>query len=325
MDDEQNILETYKRQFRRQYDVELALGPEIALEKISQPNRIAVIISDFSMPNMDGVQMLNLMKQKIPEAARILITGYADVPTAMKAVNEGAVFRFLTKPCPNELLVEAVKAGVEHWRLLRTEKDILEESLVGCMRIIAETFSGTNPDTFGRALRISEHLKGMALKLGLPDAWRVEMAGFLSPLGNANLPKDLMQKHEQGERLSEEETERVQACRQMWMDLIASFPRIGDIANIMRWQDTRRDDHGPSSSPLSEPDNALESHMLQVVCDYDSLERSGLDPDAAFQRLQACNGLYNPKVLEALKVGLSQKKDVERNFQHADKIGTQTV
>jgi hypothetical protein len=65
--------------------------------------------------------------------------------------------------------------------------------------------------------------------------------------------------------------------------------------------------------------------MLQVVCDYDSLERSGLDPDAAFQRLQACNGLYNPKVLEALKVGLSQKKDVERNFQHADKIGTQTV
>ena len=150
IDDSRNVLDTYRRQFRKLFDVDTAMGAEWGIEKLANEGPYAVVISDFRMPNMDGVEFLNLVKEQMPEASRILITGYADVPTAMKAVNEGSIFRFLTKPCKHEVLSEALIAGVTHHRLFREENDILEQTLNGCLKTITEVFSLSNPDAFGR-------------------------------------------------------------------------------------------------------------------------------------------------------------------------------
>lgn len=99
IDDSRNVLGAYKRQFRKLCAVETALGSEWGIKKLSHDGPYAVVVSDFRMPNVDRVECLNLVEEQMPEASRIFMTRYADVPTAMKAVNEESVFHFLTKPC----------------------------------------------------------------------------------------------------------------------------------------------------------------------------------------------------------------------------------
>jgi predicted signal transduction protein with EAL and GGDEF domain len=120
VDDEPQILEALALTLGRRFNVSMACGPEDALQKLRDAPHMAVIISDMRMPNMSGAEFLAASRRIAPDARRILITGYSDIPTAIAAVNEGQVFRFLTKPCESAELVEAVQAAIA---------DIQEESV----------------------------------------------------------------------------------------------------------------------------------------------------------------------------------------------------
>ena len=330
VDDERNILETYKRQFRKQYDVDLALGPEMAIEKLAQCSSYAVIISDFCMPNMDGVQFLNVVKNTIPKAARILITGFADVNTAMKAVNEGAVFRFLTKPCPHELLTEAIRAGVEHSRLLRTEKDVLESSLIGCLSAITEVFSIFYPDSFGHISRVQRYVRGMVKPMNLADSWRLEVSVMLAHFGTFTLPRDLIHKKYQGQSLSNQERELFEQHPQTGADLLTGIPRFKEVAEIIRYQEKKFDGSGPPQETKQGTDIPLESRMLKVVLDFDALEEGGHSREEAFHQLEAHAEWYDPDCLRSLQESLETEdsyfsesvslKDLTANMILADSV-----
>jgi signal transduction histidine kinase len=131
VDDEPNILEAYQRALRREFEIEIALGGEQGLAAVESRGPFAVIVSDMRMPGMDGVQFLSKVKEKAPDSIRIMLTGYADQHTAIEAVNEGNIFRFLTKPCPPEVLAKALGAGIQQYRLAMAEKNLLEWMLSG--------------------------------------------------------------------------------------------------------------------------------------------------------------------------------------------------
>ncbi|NIQ03497.1 MAG: response regulator, partial [Nitrospinaceae bacterium] len=91
----------------------------------------AVVVSDMRMPDMDGIQFLSRVREHYPQTVRMMLTGYADVKTAMNAVNEGNIFRFMTKPCPPEVFEKVLSAGIEQYRLITAERDLLERTLKG--------------------------------------------------------------------------------------------------------------------------------------------------------------------------------------------------
>lgn len=99
VDDEENVLLAYTRVLRRRFQLQVALGGADALLVLQRDGPFAVIVSDMRMPGMDGVELLSQVKQLAPDSTRIMLTGNADQATAMDAVNHGAIFRFLTKPC----------------------------------------------------------------------------------------------------------------------------------------------------------------------------------------------------------------------------------
>ena len=110
VDDEPNVLAAYERQLRKQFDVVTMQGGEAGLQAVTMSGPYAVVVSDFRMPNMDGIEFLSRVKGISPDTVRMILTGYADVQTAIEAVNEGNVFRFLTKQCPPDSLAKAVTA-----------------------------------------------------------------------------------------------------------------------------------------------------------------------------------------------------------------------
>ncbi|MFP4368302.1 MAG: PP2C family protein-serine/threonine phosphatase [Candidatus Kapaibacterium sp.] len=123
VDDEEQILWAYRKNFARKYNIITASSGEEALEIVSK-NDIAVIITDYNMGGIDGVELLSRLRDISPDTVRMLITGYADLKTAMKAVNEGYIFRFLTKPADLELLLHAIEAALQLFRLIRSEKEL---------------------------------------------------------------------------------------------------------------------------------------------------------------------------------------------------------
>ena len=95
VDDESNVLDGYRRSLGRDFLLETAVGGEDALQRIAQSGSYAVVVSDMRMPGMDGIQVLAAIKTRWPDTIRIMLTGNADKDTAIHAINEGSIFRFL--------------------------------------------------------------------------------------------------------------------------------------------------------------------------------------------------------------------------------------
>lgn len=116
VDDEKNVLNGFKRRFHKKFDVETVLGGEKALELMAQSGPFAVVVSDLRMEGMDGLTFLRQVRTVSPDSVCVMLTGFADLDVAVGSVNEGRIFRFLTKPCPPEVLLETLNESLEHYR-----------------------------------------------------------------------------------------------------------------------------------------------------------------------------------------------------------------
>jgi len=175
VDDEPNVLSGIRRQLGRQYEMDTADGGQAGLEAIAGRGPYAVVVSDMRMPGMDGAQFLALVRERSPDTVRMMLTGNSDLQTAIEAVNRGNIFRFLNKPCPPEDIARALDAGLEQFRLVCAEKELLEKTLAGSIRVLVDMLSLVNPGAFGRASRVRRYMRHMADGLGLPDPWMYEL------------------------------------------------------------------------------------------------------------------------------------------------------
>jgi DNA-binding NtrC family response regulator len=125
VDDELEVLKGLKLHLKRQYVVHLAAGGTEGLEILRDNRHIAVILSDMRMPVMDGAGFLNAARSVAPESVRMLLTGYSDMQSAIAAVNEGQIFRFISKPCPPDQLLGAFSAAVAQHELIVAERVLL--------------------------------------------------------------------------------------------------------------------------------------------------------------------------------------------------------
>jgi len=98
VDDDLNILHSFKRNLRKHFNIATASGGEEGLEKLTQDGPFAVVVSDMRMPGMNGTQFLSQVREKYPNIVRILLTGQADMKDAIEVVNQGQIHQFLTKP-----------------------------------------------------------------------------------------------------------------------------------------------------------------------------------------------------------------------------------
>jgi len=138
VDDEPAVLDGYRRMLHRDFEVDIAVGGEVGLTTIHDCGPYSVVISDMRMPGMNGAEFLSQVRQKSPETVRMLLTGGTDLNAAIDAVNEGNIFRFLTKPCMKETLIEAIHIGLDQYRSIMTEKKLAKKA-----QLIEESMSET--------------------------------------------------------------------------------------------------------------------------------------------------------------------------------------
>ena len=116
VDDDAMVLAGLKRQLRNRFSIDTALSGEDALKQVLENGPYAVIVSDFMMPGMNGIEFLSRVKKSNPDTVRMMLTGTADMPTAIRAVNEGSIFQFHPKPCPADTLCQAIQSAIDKYR-----------------------------------------------------------------------------------------------------------------------------------------------------------------------------------------------------------------
>ncbi len=112
VDDDPMLLAGLKRQLRREFDVFTAGGAQEAIAVMGDSGPFSVVISDFRMPGMNGIELLSRVKDLNPDTVRMMLTGSTDLSTAVQAVNEGNIFQFHLKPCPSDTLARAIHDGI---------------------------------------------------------------------------------------------------------------------------------------------------------------------------------------------------------------------
>jgi DNA-binding NtrC family response regulator len=124
VDDEPNILAALKRLFRRDgHAILTASSGEQGLEMLAR-HKVDVIITDQRMPGMTGVEMLRTAKSLYPDTVRMVLSGYTELQSVTDAINEGAVYRFLTKPWEDEQLREQVRQAFESRGLIEENRQL---------------------------------------------------------------------------------------------------------------------------------------------------------------------------------------------------------
>jgi response regulator RpfG family c-di-GMP phosphodiesterase len=299
VDDEPRIVDSLAVHLRRDYQVLAANGGNSALQLLKEKGAPAVIVSDMRMPGMDGATLLKHVKQLYPETTRILLTGEPGRDAAIAAVNEGQIFRFLTKPCPPDQLRSAIDAGVIHHRLLIAEKVLLQETLIGCIKALIDILAITNPVAFGRATRVKRLATELAASSGRPNFWQLEAAAMLSQIGYISLPIELVEKLYYGKRLTSEERVLADGAPAVAQKLLGRIPRLEQVMEILAASQTKVE--------LSDGLVKDGASILRLVLEYDAQIAQGHTPDVALSSVRAQPGRFESKLVENIEslVGLS--------------------
>lgn len=140
VDDEPSVLTGLRRVLSRQFPTETVVSATEALQRLkAHPERYGVLLSDMRMPEMDGIAVLKEARQLAPGTTRMLLTGNADLHCAIDAVNQGGIFRLLTKPCAPDELRATLAAAMEHHAEQMRQQRLLEAALRAAMSGISQT------------------------------------------------------------------------------------------------------------------------------------------------------------------------------------------
>jgi response regulator RpfG family c-di-GMP phosphodiesterase len=298
VDDEPNVLEGISLHLHRRYEVTRATSGAAGLEALAKDPAIAVVVSDMRMPGMDGAQFLSRVRTSRPDIVRLLLTGQADMQSAIAAVNEGQVFRFLTKPCPPAQLLGALEAAVEQHRLIHAERVLLEQTLNGSIKTLVDVLALTSPMAFGRASRLKARTSALATRLGVAEKWPIEMAAMLSQLGSITLPPEVLEKVAFGGELGEAEQKMVDRLPEVTEQLLGNIPRLEPVRAIL----SRAAKRTAGEVPGEQGDKRtieLGARMLRVALDFDVLENQGSAPARAIDTLRGRGDRYDTRVLDA--------------------------
>ena len=270
VDDDPNILNAFRRQLRKKFDLDFAEGGTIGVEKIEQHGPYAVVVSDMQMPEVNGLEFLCQVRERHPNTVRIMLTGNADQKTATDAVNEGQIFRFINKPCPSEELSNILSAGLEQHRLIEAEQELLSKTLNGSIELMTDVLSMVNPVAFGRSNRVKEIVRKMCSQLKCSKSWRLEIAAALCQIGTVTIPADILEKSYCGESLDPKDQELIDGHPVVAANLVGRIPRLEEVGTIIKLATSKNSE---SEIENLEPSIVEAAKLLELVLTYDAFTR----------------------------------------------------
>ncbi len=310
VDDEPNLLSGITRNLHDQFEFETAATALEALDRLWHNPKIGVIMTDLRMPNMNGIELLIQVKLKFPSVVPLMLSGNADLSEMSQAVNEGHIFRFLTKPCPPDLLAKMLNAALDQRRLIESEKILLQKTLNGSVQVLVDILSMFDSEAFGQAQTLRGLSKYLAEQFD-EDPWIVENAALLSHLSMVTIPTDLIQRYRSGDSLTVQEREIFQNIPKSSANLISQIPRLDVVAKTILYQRKHFNGIGFPNDKIAGSEIPFGSRILKGARDLLDLLQTGLKIPGALEVMQARVGEYDVAILHMIDIC---KETIEKQF-----------
>jgi len=304
VDDQAEVLDDIKVIVAEVCEPYTALNAEEGMKVFENEGPFTIVASDQILPGMNGAEFLAMVSRRDPYCSTMLVTGHANYHDAMRAVNDGHVFRLLDKPYAEQDLIDAIQAGVRQRELLESERVLLHETLVGAVNALTDTLATVKPLFFGRAQRVKRLSGEIARYLKFPHVWQVETAAVFSQMASITLP--------------EEEAENVflrKRLRPQIVELVKKFPEVIDhlLGNIPRLDEVREIIDCLMGNPLPYENKAKEEvykayRIIDAALEHDYLEVEGHDSEVILGTLRGGEKEFDKDVVEAMSQLLHKSK-----------------
>jgi response regulator RpfG family c-di-GMP phosphodiesterase len=228
----------------------------------------------------------------------MMLTGNADQQTAADAVNRGHVFRFLNKPAPPDVLIPALEAGLERHERLRMERELLEGTLAGSIKMLTDVLGMAAPDALGRGQRLRNSMACLGRHIHAEPLWELELGALLSGIGCAAVPQAVLRKAAAGSPLRAEEEAILRRVPQVGHDLLADIPRLAGVADIVLYQDKRFDGTGFPSDAVAGAGIPLGARLLKILHGRLDLEADGIAGRRAHEAMRGRPGDFDPALVD---------------------------
>jgi len=308
VDDEEYILDIAQQIFAdRGISILTAGSADEALDLIKQ-NEIAVLVSDNHMPGMKGIDLLSKVKMLSPDTVKILMTGFADLETALDAINRVEVFRFIVKPWENTQLAGLVEDALERYRLI---KSILRGDEY-TMRSLVHALELKDPYTKGHSERVAGYAIKMAAHLGLAEEelTSIRYGSWLHDCGKIGVSENILN----NEGPLDETEFHVIRNHPLWgADVARKGHLTGAIVDVILSHHERYDGKGYPAG-LHGEEIPLEARIVSVADIYDALTterpyRMAYTRERAFEMLLSMRGnVLDPKLVDCFVDVMSESK-----------------
>lgn len=300
VDDDPNVLSGYQRNLRSRFTLDTAAGGEEALAKLESSGPYALVVADMQMPVLSGLDLLVKVEARAPDTVRMMLTGNADQKTAVDAVNQGHVFRFLNKPCTADSLIRTLEAGLRQYDLVTAERELLERTLNGTIRLLTEVLASLYPEAFGRSEKVRDYVREYTQFFKFKQSWELEAAALLSPIGYLTMPLSLIEKSRLGQPLAQQEQGLLDRLPEIGNTLLAHIPRLESVAAIVRYQHKHYDGKGLPADHVAGENIPIGARILKALHDLAGLESPTHDKAQALQVMRQQVGTYDPQVLDSV-------------------------
>lgn len=305
VDDNQKVLNSIARQFEGVLDYETANGPHEAMELLDPDNPFAVVVSDMRMPKMNGAELLTHVRKVTPDTVRIMLSGYADLQATIQAVNEGNIVRFLSKPCPRELLERAIREGLDQYQLVTGQRELLEGTLQGSVTVLCAILSLVHPLAFGRVSKVQQIALAIGNQMEIDSLWDLKIASMLFPLGCVSLSERALECMLEGMPVPEDERAAYEQHPSVARAMLQEIPRLEDVAAIVTYQEKNFDGSGLPFDDVAGEEIPIGARILKAALNFEIALKQMSDPSAALGKLMLQPEQYDPQVLEALREKLA--------------------
>jgi putative nucleotidyltransferase with HDIG domain len=268
VDDEVNILRAVQRLLRHEScRVLTASRGREALDLLAN-DAAQVVVSDQRMPEMNGVELLSVIRERHPDAVRMMLTGYTEMNVAVEAINQGEIYRLITKPWNDEELKATLRQAFDHYDLkseirrlnqvtreqnlklqdmnrtleakvrdrtkqLADKNQELRIAYVQTIRALAEAVDAKDAYTRGHSERVGVYASKLGRELGLPREVieRIYISGLLHDVGKIGIPDRIITKPD---RLTPEEYEEIKRHPEIGARILQPVAFLADVVACVR-------------------------------------------------------------------------------------------
>lgn len=298
VDDEEYVRKSIIRLFS---DIDMrVLSASCADEALSlfQREEVAVIVSDNKMPGMKGIDLLTKIKEISPDTMKILMTGYADLSTAVDAINRGEVFRFITKPWEDEALIQTVQEAIRRYQIVQSLKKKDDSTLLS----LAQTIELKDPYTRGHCESVARHALMIAdlLKLTDEDKKALRYGSWLHDCGKIGVPENILNKNGV---LDEHEFEIIKKHPRWGADVAVQAHMSDSIVKIILHHHEKYDGSGYPSG-LRGHDIPFKARIVTIADVFDALTsdrpyRKRFEMQKAVDIMRMMKGnVFDPEILD---------------------------